>query len=185
MSYLDTGPQRKEYSARSLFEILTTIQQAVNYMDVTNFPNGVHGKIIKPSSLNANVFPDHAIPMVKLGWSEFDIPLCLPASAFTTQSITPVNLGGYFSWDFNKFTGGDWYLEATIATNDAAATVTCGLQGSLEHGTVTTTSTSLQRVRSAKITMPSGAENLWVTIKISDGTKMATFMGARLIFVPY
>ncbi|GAB7387347.1 hypothetical protein BSNK01_11830 [Bacillaceae bacterium] len=185
MAYLDLGPPRKEYSPRALFELFNLIEQAINYLDVNNFPHGVPGSIIQPGTLPSSAIPDNGIPLLKLAWKEIPIPLLLGIEPYYTSSTTPVNLGGYFRWDPTKFPGGDWYFEASLVSTDSAATATCVLKGSQDYSSITTTSTALTYVRSTQaVPMPSQIENLWVTLKTSDATKAVGIASARLIFVP-
>lgn len=185
MAFFDPGPPRKEYSARALFELFELVKQCLNNLDLNNFPKGIPGSIILSGTLSGTAIPDHDISLTKLRWLEWPIPLILAPTPVTTTSTTPVNLGGYFAWNPANFGGaGKWYLEASIASANTAATATCTLKGSVDYGSVTTTSTSLVRVRSAALTMPTQAENLWITLKTSNASYAASLAAARLIFVP-
>ena len=185
MAFFDPGPPRKEYSARVLFELFELVKQCFNNLDPNNFPKGISGSIILSDTLSSTAIPNHDMALTKLRWLEWPIDLLLLATPYSTTSTTPVNLGGYFAWNPANFGGaGKWYLEASIASANAAATATCTLTGSVDYGNVTTTSTSLTRVRSAALTMPAQAENLWVTLKTDNATYAASLAAARLIFVP-
>lgn len=185
MGYFDPGPQRPEYTARALYEMFLRLQQAINYMDTNNFKNKISGSIITDGTLSPEATGDFFMPMRKLQWREYSIPLILLAQPFTTTSTTEVNLGGYFAWDSSKFPGGDWYLEATLSSADASATATCGIRGSQSFGTIITTNTSLTRVRSDfPLSLPQAAENLWITLKTNNASYTASLVSARLIFVP-
>lgn len=174
MSYLDIPPLRK-YTERALSEIFNMIQQAVNNINVQNFRNKVPGD---------RILTDASTAIKKLAWTEWQIPLLLPASAFSTASTTGDNVGGLFAWDPAKMPGGTWYLEATIASGNAAATATLSLMGGAnEIGLVSTTGTTQTRLRSNSLVMP-GAGDLNLKLKTNNATYPAWVSSARLIFVP-
>jgi len=196
MGWLDTGPALKEYSARILFQIFKRIEDAINFLDENNFKNGVSGSIIKQGTLHGNALIDNSVDgqtkladfstnLKKLKWAEFEV---FPVSAipvFTTTSTTGVNVGPYFAWDPNKFPGGNWYLEASIATNNASGITTVTLKGSADVGSVQTSQTALTRVRgTTALTMPATAQNLWFAVKTNNSSYTASFAGAHLIYVP-
>lgn len=185
MGWLDTGPALKEYPARILFQIFKRIEDALNFLDENNFKNGISGSVIKVGTLHGNALGDLSTPLKKLKWAEFEF---FPVSAipvFTTTSTTDVNIGPYFAWDPNKFPGGSWYLEASIAIANAAAAAIVTLKGSADIGSVQTSSTALTRVRStAALTMPSTAQNIWFAIRTNNASYAASFTGARLVYVP-
>lgn len=196
MGWLDTGPPLKEYPARILFQIFKRIEEAINFLDENNFKNGISGSIIKAGTLHGNALQDNSVdgslklgdlstPLKKLKWAEFEIfPVCA-IPIFSTTSTTDVNVGPYFAWDPNKFPGGSWYLEASIATADAAAKAIVTLKSSTDIGSVETSSTALTRVRStAPLAMPATAQNIWFAIRTNNDSYAASFAGARLIYVP-
>lgn len=176
MGHLDTGPQRKEYPARVVFEFLQMIEEAINNLDRNNFPYKVSGDDI----LNLR-----SISMNRLAWREFVVFPVSAVPVYTTVSTTGVNIGPYFAWDPAKFPGGSWYLEGSIAVANAAAIATLTLKGTADIGTVTTSSTSLTRVRTAApLAMPTEAQNLWFNFKTNNASYAAQFAGACLIYVP-
>jgi len=196
MAWLDLGPALKEYSARTLFQLFKLIEQAVNFMDENNFKNGISGSIIKQGTLHGNALIDNSVDggakladfsttLKKLKWAEFEVfPVCA-IPVFSTTSTADVNVGPYFAWDPNKFPGGSWYLEASIAVANSAAAAIVTLRGSSVIGSVQTSSTALTRVRSSTpLVMPATAENIWFTVKTSNASYAAQFAGARLIYVP-
>lgn len=196
MGWLDTGPALKEYAARTLFQIFKRIEDAVNFLDENNFKNGISGSVIKAGTLHGNALQDSSVdgglklgdlstPLKKLKWAEFEVfPICA-IPVFTTTSITDVNVGPYFAWDPNKFPGGSWYLEASIAVANAAAAAIVTLKGSADVGSVQTSVTSLTRVRSTTaLTMPTTAQNIWFAIRTNNASYAASFAGARLIYIP-
>lgn len=196
MGWLDTGPALKEYAARTLFQIFKRIEDAVNFLDETNFKNGISGSIIKQGTLHGNALIDSSVDgqakladfstnLKKLKWAEFEIfPVCA-IPVFTTTSTTDVNVGPYFAWDPNKFPGGSWYLEASIAVANAAAAAIVTLKSAADVGSVQTSATSLTRVRgTAALTMPTTAQNIWFAVRTNNASYAASFAGARLIYVP-
>jgi hypothetical protein len=138
-------------------------------------------------NINGSDIYKATVPPDKLTWREVPIPLVLPASPYETVNTTGVNVGAYFRWNPTNFptnTGGLWYLEATIYSENAAATATCTITGSADFGTAATAEITPQRIRSSALTMPTAAQNIWVKLKTSDGTYKAYLSGARLIYVP-
>ncbi len=130
---------------------------------------------------------DMVIPAGKIDWPEWHIPLALPADDAVTNLTDYSRCSGVFLWDPVSYptTGGDWYFEASLAIDNAAGTATVRLMGSSQIVTVTRTgATTMDRVRSAALTMPTEAENLYVEFKTSSASYAASFGGARLIFVP-
>lgn len=174
MSFLDLGPQPQEYSARTLFERFQLITTAINNLTRQNFPRGIEGTILR----------SRTTPLGALQWREWPIPLILPTTLFQTTSTTPSDIGGLFGWDGINYPGGTWLLEASIATANAAATATVTLRGVNAIGTVTTQATTLTRIRSGALTMPSTAQNIWVQLHTNNASHAALFWGARLIFIP-
>lgn len=176
MGHLDVGPPRKEYTAPTLFKLFQLIMTAVNNINKTNFPKKINGDDI----LNAN-----SLSMNKLAWREFVIPLVMAAPYYQTANTTAVNVGGYFPWDPARFPGpGAWYFEADIAISNAAGIATAQIRGTELIMAVTTQQVGLDRVRSAALTMPTTAQNLWVQVFSNSGSYTATLAGAKLIFVP-
>ena len=125
---------------------------------------------------------DDDIPIGKLNIGEFHFPMVLPAQNFTTTSTTEVNIGPYFQWVPSRFPTGTWYLEAAVATSGGTATLT--LKGSSVVTTITTTSATMESKRSDALTMPTSAQNLYLTFKSSSTSYTAALGGARLILVP-
>lgn len=165
-------------------------------MDENNFKNGISGSIIKQGTLHGSTLTDGSvdgaakladtsIPLKKLKWAEFEVfPVCA-VPVFSTTSTTDVNVGPYFAWDPNKFPGGSWYLEASIAVANTAAAAVVTLKGAADIGSVQTNQTALTRVRSAAaLTMPSTAQNIWYAVRTNNASYAANFAGARLIYIP-
>lgn len=196
MGWLDTGPALKEYSAKILFQIFKRIEDAINFLDENNFKNQVSGSIIKAGTLHGNALQDNSVdgglklgdvstPLKKLKWAEFEVFPVAAIPVATTTSTTDINVGPYFAWDPNKFPGGSWYLEASIATANAAAKAIVTLKSSTDIGNVETSQTALTRVRgTAALTMPATAQNIWFAIRTNNASYAASFAGARLIYVP-
>lgn len=185
MGWFDTGPPQKEYKGHFLYKILLSIQQAINYMDERNFKNGISGEIINIGSLPGNRISKGQLTLSQLNWKEWPIPLVLLAVPFTTTSTDGVNVGGYFPWHPLNYPGGDWYLEASMASADTAAIATATIKGSTEYGNVTTNETGLKLVRSTKLLLPQDrGETIWLMLKTSNTNYAASLVSARLIFVP-
>lgn len=122
-----------------------------------------------------------------IDWPEWFIDLALPTEDYTTTGTTYKRCSGVWLWDSDKYPAGDWYFEASIAIQNAGATVSARLMG---DGTALKTlsktgDTSMQIIRSATpIVMPEAMANLYVEIKTSNATYQAALGNARLIFVP-
>lgn len=177
MVYFDPGPiPNKEITPSYMKKLITSLMDSINKVNEQNFPIKVSGKsIILPGTMD--------IQMSELEWGEIPIPLILPATPVTTTSTTGVNLGGYFLWNPLTYKGGDWYLEASMSVG-SGGTATLTLTGAADIGSVSTTESSLTMLRSAKLTMPGTAQNIWVKLSTNNASYTASLAAARLIFVP-
>jgi hypothetical protein len=185
MGWLDTGPPQREYTPKLIYRILRSIEHAVNYMTEQNFKNGISGTVINPGTLPGNTIAKGQLTLGQLNWKEWPIPLILLATPFTTNSEEGENIGGYFSWHPLNYPGGDWYLEASISSENTAAIATVTVRGSGEYGSASTNETDLKLVRSTKLSLPqSKGETIWLTLKTSNSNYSASLVSARLIFVP-
>ncbi len=150
-------------------------------LTIQNWANNIRGITYDQLSLS-----NDNIPVSVINWPEHHISLILTAQDYSTVSTTEIAVGGFFNWDSGKYptTGGSWHFEASIAVANTAATCTAELHGAVLVGSVTTASTSLVRVRSAALTMPTGAVDLHCKVKTSNASHAAIIASARLIFVP-
>ena len=184
--FLKLLPPPPQY-LRQFFQLMfVTVETAVNYLTEQNFPNPLDGDtLIKTGTLSGSALKNDSVAVGKLAWQEWVahtfVALMMP---FSTTDTAGVNGGDYFGWDPTKFPGGKWYLEASMAVANSAATATLTLVGAADIGSITTTNTTLTRVRSGALTMPTTAQNLWVKLKTSNASYAAMLAGAKLIFVP-
>lgn len=155
------------------------------FLNIQNIFSNFSGQYLKDGTVTADKLAGD-IPVGLVSWPEYHIPLVLTAQDYSTVSTAGDEVGGYFQWDPSKYPtlGGSWYFEASIASGNAAATCTAELHGASLVGSVPTQSTSLARVRSAALTMPTGAVDLYCKVKTSNASYAATLASARLIFVP-
>lgn len=184
MGWLDTGPALKEYPSRVIYQLLQRIETAVNFLDENNFKNGINGSIVKTGTLPGVALIDRNLPLKKLQWVEFEVFPVTAIPVYKTSSTTDQNIGPYFGWDPNRLPRGDWYLEASIATANATAEAIVTLKGIVDIGSVKTSNTALSRIRGEKLTMPDTAQNLWFAIKTNNSSYVASFAGARLVYIP-
>ncbi len=179
MSYLQIVLVKRQkdgsISVESLNEELLNIQHAVNNISAQNFPNRVNGDDI----LNTD-----SLSMGRLKQNRFDIPLLLPASAFSTTSTTGINVGGLWRFNPTDYYGGTWYLAGTIATANVAATATLELWGASALGSISTVSTSGVWVKSSVLTMPVTETDLLLKLKTSNASYSAYVYNAYLLYVP-
>ena len=152
------------------------------FLVIQNWANNIRGITYDRLSLSPR-----DIPVSILNWPEHHIPLILTAADFSTTSTAGVAVGGFFRWDAGRFptTGGAWHLEANIAIANTASTATLALHGAALVGSVSTQSTSLARVRSPALTMPTGAVDLFCQISTNNASHAAFLASARLIFVTF
>lgn len=184
MSYVDLGPIRQEYTPSLIGLLLLELQNAINTIDESNFPYPVSGSIIKTNTLDGSAIKTKTISLDKIKLGEWQFPLILSGTAISTTSTTGLNIGGYFYFDPSKYPDGDWYFEASIYSANSSATATALLNGGVEIGSVSTSNTGLTLVRSDKLTMPTTAQNLWVTLKTNNSSYAAYLINARLILIP-
>lgn len=178
MGRFEPGSVPQNITPGAFRTILDRIAHAVNFLDTRNFPNPLEGdSLIAPGSLSLNRLKGGLIRV------HHEVFVAL-AVAYTTTSTAGVDVGGYFRWDPGEWPAGSWYLEASIAIANAAATATLTLKGAADVGSVSTQSTALVRVISGALTMPGTAQNLWVDLKTSSSSYAASLMKAGLKFVP-
>lgn len=178
MGHFDPGPAKKEYTPPVLAGMLRQLMTAINYIDKNNFKRRISGD---------DILTEDSISQNKLKKRIEIYTLVSESPPYTTTNLvgSPANCGMYFPWNPDDFTGtGFWYFEADIAIADAASTVTARLMGNTEVITVTSQSTSMQRVRSAALTMPVNAMNLWVQFYTSNAGHAASIGGGKLIWIP-
>ena len=185
MGQLDTGPALKEYSPQVIYKLMQDIEQAINYLSETNFPNTIDGgSVFKTGTLPGAALKDFDVTLKKLKWGEFIVFTASAIPVFSTTSTAGVNIGPYFAWDLAKFPGGSWFIEASMCIANAAATATLTLKGVSDIGSITTQETSLIRARSTALTMPTSAQNIWFNLKTNNASYAASIAGAHLIYVP-
>jgi hypothetical protein len=148
--------------------------------DLRTWANSIRGITYSQLSLN-----DNDIPIGKTNLGEVHYPLIALASPYSTTNTGGVDIGSPFAWNPANFPAGNWYLEAGIYVANAAATATLTLKsGADTYGTVTTQATTLGPIRSAVLTMPDSAKNLYLNLKTSNASYAANLMSAKLIFIP-
>jgi hypothetical protein len=148
--------------------------------DLISWCNNLRGITYSQLSLNNN-----DIPIGKTNLGEVHYPLVLLAEAFWAYETDGVDFGPPFTWNPNNFSTGNWYLEGGIYVENAAATATLTLKsGGDTFGTITTQSIALGPVRSAALTMPTEAKNLYLNLKTNNASYAALLMSAKLIYVP-
>lgn len=163
-----------------LKSILITIQ---------NWARNISGDCLTEGSVEYNklALTSRSVPPGKIAWPEWHIPLALPALDTVTQSTAYVRCSGVFYWDPIAYptAGGSWHLEASIAIDNAAGITSVRLMGGSEIGSVTRTGAiTMDAVRSAALTMPASADNLYCEFKVNNTAYIGSFSGARLVFVP-
>lgn len=89
MGYLNVARPPTKYRAGYIKTLVEDIRTALNYLDETNFPNGLDADILKEKS----IFPS------KLYGLHFVIPIINLIEAYTTNSTSPLQIGGYIKWD--------------------------------------------------------------------------------------
>jgi len=184
---LDTGPALKEYKPQVIYKLMQDIEQALNYLSEANFPNAIDGgSVFTAGTLPGTALKDYDVILKKLNWKEIIVFTASAIPIYSTTSETDVNIGPYFAWDPAKLpTGsGSWYLEASISNANASGITTVTLKGVADVGSVQTSETSLTRVRSTALTMPTSAQNLWIALKTNNASYAASLAGAHLIYVP-
>jgi hypothetical protein len=163
-----------------LKSILITIQ---------NWARNISGDCLTNGSVDYSklALASRSVPPGKVAWPEWHIPLALPAVDAITNSTDYTRCSGVFLWDPLAYptVGGSWFFEVSLAIDNAAGTVSVRLMGDDEVGSVIRTGEiTMDVVRSAALTMPSSAENLYCEFKVSNAAYIGSFSGARLIFVP-
>jgi len=139
------------------------------------------------NSIDATNIQDESINLRKLNWLEFPFLIVAASSGSAISTTGSLQCGGYFNYDPNKFpaTTGGWYFEAMLQISSSSYQATARLMnGSTQVGSVSTTSTSWNVVRSGQLTMPAIPAVLTVTLASNNASGTAFLSAAKLIYVP-
>ena len=100
----------------------------------------------------------------------------------TSNSYVEPDFPSYVLIDTSKYTGGTYYYEAVIITSAATGYATLWnntAAAAVSGAEITTTSTSVVRVRSGSLTLTSG--NIFTDRIKNDGSNTTTFYGGRVV----
>lgn len=176
MGWLKSEKPPRKYDNAYVKMLVERIRTSVNFLDETNFPNGIEGSIIKAKTL----------PLSAIAQGEWHIPIISLATAYTTTSTSLVNVGPYAYWSPIAWgSGHKGYLEVTGGSVDPSATATFELHG--VNGKIaecTSNSGSYEWLRSESFDLPSQAQTLLLKMKTSNASYSAGILGAKIIIIP-
>lgn len=160
-----TGPYIKAFVER--------LRTALNYLDDSNFPDGINGTLLRGRS----------VPIGALSGFTIYVPIIGLAVAHTVTATTLTNVGGYVLWDSNVWGSGvNVQLEICGGSTNASATATFelhGLSGLL--ATVTSNTGAIELKRSTAFPAPTTSQTLLVKMMTSNATYASSLLTARLV----
>lgn len=172
MGYLNSEKPPSKWSPSFFKMFVERVRTAINYIDSTNFPDGLDGFIIK----------DRTIPVSKLTGMVMRHTMLSLATQHTTTSTTLTNVGGYLSWENIWGENVTLALEVVGSISDATAEATFelhGIDGKLAE--VKATTGSVEVLRSENFEPPSVGQTLLLKMKTSNATYPAGILSATLI----
>ena len=176
MGWLNSEKPPKDYEASYLKMFVERLRLAVNFIDETNFPNGISGTVIHAKSL----------PMAALAQGEWHIPIITLANPATTTSTVLTNIGPFVYWSPQAWSNNmSVYLDVTggaVAEGATARFEIHGTGGAI--GFVESSVAGYRWLRSEKLTMPVISQTLLMKYSTSNASVAAGILGARLVLIP-
>lgn len=145
---------------------------AVNYLDDSNFPNGLNGTLIN----------DYTIPLKKLGGMEIQHTIFGLGQILNVNSTTLINVGGMVVWDTIWGSNVNLTFEVVGGASNASYPVTFelhGLGGKLAE--VTSNKAVIEVLRSESFSPPQVGQTLLVKVKTAHSSYPVQILSARLI----
>lgn len=172
MGYLNSEKPPGKWSPSFFKMFVERLRTAVNYLDSTNFPEGLEGFIIK----------DRTVTPKKLTGLLLRYSILALAEPFSTTSTTLVNVGGYLPWDTVWGDNVTLMLEVVGTTGDPTATATFelhGIEGKIAE--VSTSSGDVEVMQSPTFEPPSVGQTLLLKMKTSNATYPASVLSATVL----
>lgn len=177
MSWLKTFSKLpKQYDPAQFKMIIERIRTAVNFLDGSNFPNGLDGGLLNENSIDPT----------KLTGCAWVVPILALADAKTTVSTDGISVGGFIQWSAAIWgINVQCYLQVTGNIANAAATATFTLHSTTGVlATCTTQSTDFVALQSIGFIPPIASQSIVFKMKTSNASYAASVLNANLIIVP-
>lgn len=176
MGWFNTERPPEKYDRAYMRLMTERIRTSLNFLDDTNFPNGLHGSVLRKRSVWYDKMPQLEIP----------VTLIALASPFVVSSTTFSNVGGFYHWANAMGTGAKMAFEVTGSSATSSGTATFELRGAEEtFSTLTTNTGTIEWLRSELFDPPTESQTLIVRAKTSSGSVPAGITTARIIlFTP-
>lgn len=172
MGWINSEKPPEKWSASYFKMFVEKLRTAVNYLDSSNFPDGVNGIWLKAKS----------VPVSALVGLEFNQTLIALATPHTVAATTLTNVGGYLVWDSMWGSAVSLKLEIVGGSGHSSATATFELHGTAGKLTeVTSNAGTIQWLRSAAFDPPADSQTLVLKVKTSNATYPTNLLTARLI----
>lgn len=172
MGWINGEKPPEKWSASYFKMFVERLRTAMNYIDSSNFPDGISGLWLKAKS----------VPVSALTGIEFNQTLVAVPTAYTVASTTLTNVGGYFIWDSMWGSAVSLKLEIIGGSGHSSATATFELHGTAgKLGEVTSNLGTIQWLRSEAITPPTDSQTLLLKVKTSNASYPTNLLTARLI----
>lgn len=174
MGHLNTEKPPEKYNARYIKLLVEKIRTAFNFLDESNFPNGISGGVINENTL----------PLNTLAEGEFHLPFFINATPYTTTDITAQTIGAFVYYNPSVWGNPTIYLDVTAASTASGTDAIIELH-SAEGILTTITVSDIEYTwhRQELTTYPTQAQTLLIKVKSSTGTAVS-IMGAKLVLIP-
>lgn len=176
MGWLNTEKPPEKWSQSYFKMFVERVRTAINYLDTTNFPDGISGILITDRSISLN-------PKVT-GYGGMyisqDFFALLNTTPVTATTLTSYGSAILWSPTWNNYA--NMALEVTCYVANASYPATVELHGTA--GAVVSqsiTNTALQRIEIPIAEMPSGMETVVFKAKVDNASYALNIMSARLL----
>lgn len=176
MGWLNTEKPPEKWSQSYFKMFVERVRTALNYLDSTNFPDGISGILITDRSISLN-------PKVT-GYGGMyisqDFFALLNTTPVTATTLTSYGSAILWSPTWNNYA--NMALEVTCFVANASYPATVELHGTA--GAVVSqsiTNTTLQRIEIPITAMPSGMETVVFKARVANASYALNIMSARLL----
>jgi len=172
MAYLTPESPPEYYNTQYIKVLVERLRTAVNYLDADNFPNGLDGEVLE----------DGSVDVAALCGLHLTLPIINLAEAYTTNSTSPVQIGGLVKW------ASEWtnvQIQLVISAYVTAGTGTVVLKDDLDATicTLSVTNTTLDLVESALCDLTSHSY-FKLYVNVDDGLNDLQILSANILVYP-
>lgn len=190
MGWLNSERPPERYERAFIRMMVERIRTAVNFMDDSNFPNGVSGHLLRGSvagnlltgNVSGNLLNARSVTFQKVSSMEFEkvlvalaVPHVITATALTTVS-------GLVTYNPLAAIGATIVFEVCGSSSASSATATFELHGASGLlASVSTTATAFTSIRSAAFPAPPEGQTMLVRARTSHAGQSAGLLSARIV----